>query len=78
MIYAIIDAGRNRWKCIGYERWEVRPSREYELGHDHWGTWCSCPASGECKHMAMMRDRRRKKGLWYVPDLDKWSRENLV
>jgi len=78
MIYAIIPQGFGRWKCIGYEKWEVKPSREYDLGLDRFGTWCSCPASRECKHMGMMRDRRRKPGLWYNPDLDAWSKENLI
>ena len=78
MIYAVIDHGRNRWMCVGYEKWERMPSKIYEMGHDRWGTWCSCPATGECKHIRMMRDRRRKVGLWYNVDDDKWRTENLV
>jgi hypothetical protein len=76
--YAVIDRGFGRWLCIGYDAWSIMPSCQYEIGHDRHGTWCSCPATGECKHIGMMRDRRRRVGLWYDPESDKWRKEELV
>jgi len=78
MIYAIIEKDVARWLCVGYERWEVRPSRLYEINADRYGAWCSCPAGRTCKHIRMVNDRRRRDGLWYDPAHDVWRKENLV
>jgi hypothetical protein len=77
-LYAVIERDAARWWCVGYERWEVRPSRLYEVGADRWGAWCSCPATGSCKHIRMVNDRRRRPGLWYDPVSDTWRKEDLV
>jgi len=78
MIYAVIDLGFHRWQCIGYEKWESRPSRIYNIGMDKKGVWCSCPATLDCKHIAMMRDRKRKPGLWFDAEDMKWKKIDLV